>query len=145
MQTLILPPPLPYPARYIIDPVVFFGALIAAPLLFTLLTFWMLFIPVFALAFGGPAYLIIGTPVLLWYLRRNDGDPGDLGFLAFMIMFISLVLICGFAALAQVPELISIALGYLGFGMIFGPAWAYVFGRLYQTYRRDFYAKPRPF
>lgn len=145
MQTLILPPPLPYPARYIIDPVAFFGALIAAPLLFTLVTFWIIFIPVFALVFGGPAYLIVGTPVLLWYLRRNDGDPADLGFLAFVIMVAGLVFICGVAFVAQEPELMSVGLGYLGFGMIFGPAWAYVFGRLYQKFRRDFYAKPRPF
>lgn len=145
MRTLIAPPPVPYPPRYIIDPVAFFGALVAAPLLFTAATFWALFIPVFALALGGPAYLVIGTPVLLWYLRRNDGAPGDLGFLAFCVLAVGLALILIWAAVTGNSDLVSVGFGYIGFGMIFGPAWAYFFGTLYQRFRRDFYAKPRPF
>jgi hypothetical protein len=145
MRPLITPPPVPYPPHYIIDPVAFFGALIAAPLLFTALSFWALFIPVFALFLGGPLYLVIGTPVLLWHLRHNDGDPHDLSFLAFAIMVAALVLSAPLAALSDEDELLSLSFGYFGFGMIFAPAWAYVFGRIYQHFRRDFYAKPRPF
>lgn len=143
-MSILAPPPPPYPAHYVIDPVAFFAALIAAPLLVTLLTAWLLFIPVFALILGGPAYLVVGTPVLLWYLRRNDGDPNDLGFVAFILMLVFLVPICALGVILKEPQLISLGLGYLGFGMIFGPAWAYVFGRLYQKFRRGFFAIPRP-
>lgn len=144
MYSLVIPPLLPYPPRYLIDPVAFFGALIGAPILFTLLSFWALFIPVFALVLGGPAYLVIGTPILLWYLRRNDGEPSDLGFLAFCIMAVCLALLLLFAAVTGDEQMLVTGCFFFGFGMIFAPAWAYLFGTLYRRFRRDFYAKPRP-
>ncbi len=145
MHTIIIPPPVPYPARYIIDPVAFCLALVGGPLLFTAASFWAFFIPVFALMFGGPVYLVIGTPVLLWYLRRNDGDPSDLAFIAFMSMAIALLLAALAGAMSGDEQIIGLGLGYFGFGMIFAPAWAYFFGSIYRRYRRDFFAKPRPF
>lgn len=145
MRLLITPPPVPYPPRYIVDPVAFFAALIAGPLLFTAASFWAFLIPVFALFFGGPLYLIIGTPVLLWYLRRNDGDPSDLAFLAFIVLLVISALIILAAAVLRDGDFVSLAVFIGGFGMIFAPAWAYFFGRLYQFYRRDFFAEPRPF
>lgn len=145
MYSLIAPPPVPYPPRYIIDPVAFFIALIGGPILFTALSFWILFIPVFALLFGGPAYLIVGTPVLLWYLRRNDADPSDLGFLAFVVLAIGAFLVASYAIAIGDEELLGAGLSYLVFGMIFGPAWAFTFGRIYTRLRRDFFAKPRRF
>lgn len=145
MRALITPPPVPYPPRYIVDPVAFFAALIAGPLLFTAATFWALLIPVFALFFGGPVYLIVGTPVLLWYLRRNDGDPTDLAVLAFVVLLAFFVLIVIIAAILRDEDVFGVAFFIGGFGMIFAPTWAYFFGRLYRFYRRDFFAKPRPF
>jgi len=62
-------------ARYAIDPVAFFLALICAPLLVALMFCWMIGIPVFALFFGGVPYLIFGTPVLLIYLHYRQGSP----------------------------------------------------------------------
>jgi XapX domain-containing protein len=41
-------------------------AMIGGPLLVTACTFWVIFIPVFALVFGGIPYLVIGTPMALW-------------------------------------------------------------------------------
>ena len=38
MLALTTPPKVPYPTRYVIDPVAFFAALIGVPLLFTALT-----------------------------------------------------------------------------------------------------------
>lgn len=145
MQALVTPPRLPYPPRYIIDPVAFFTALILGPLLFTGMSLWALFIPVAALFFGGPAYLIIGTPVLLWYLRSHDGDPGDLGFLAFKVMMFAMVLIIAVAAISWDEEIFGVGMWFTGFGMIFAPAWAYFFGIVYQRLRGDFFAKPRSF
>jgi hypothetical protein len=46
-------PHLPYPPRYIIDPVAFFAALVGGPLLFTALCFWALFIPVLRCSSAG--------------------------------------------------------------------------------------------
>lgn len=144
MHTFIAPPVVPYPTRYIIDPVAFFAALIGGPLIFTAITFAAFLIPVAALLFGGPMYLIIGTPLLLWYLRRNDGDPNALAALAFKVMAFSLLLVAVIAAITGDKQVFGVGLWFTGFGMIFGPAWAYFFGLVYQRMRRNFFAKPRP-
>lgn len=143
MLALITPPTVPYPTRYIIDPVAFFAALIGGPLLFTALTFMIFFIPVAALLLGGPLYLLVGTPLLLWYLRSHDGDPGALAYLAFKVMAFALVVMTVIAVLTSDREFFGLGLWFTGFGMIFGPAWAYFFGVIYQSLRRDFFAKPR--
>ncbi|MEM8578201.1 MAG: hypothetical protein AAGF60_10145 [Pseudomonadota bacterium] len=76
--------PAPRPARYLVDPVAFFIALIGAPLLVTLASFWLFLIPVFALVLGGPIYLILGTPLLLFHLRRDEGKSDSIVALAMM-------------------------------------------------------------
>ena len=73
-------------------------------------------------------YLIIGTPLLLWYLRRNDGDPNALAALAFKVMVFSLLLVAVIAAITGDKQVFGVGLWFTGFGMIFGPAWAYFFG-----------------
>lgn len=143
MLALTTPPRVPYPTRYVIDPVAFFAALIGVPLLFTALTFAPFFIPVAALFFGGPMFIIVGTPLLLWYLRLNDGDPNALAFLAFKVMAFALILAAALAAITGDDAVFGIGLWFTGFGMIFGPAWAYFFGIVYQYLWRDFFAKPR--
>ncbi|MEH6519954.1 hypothetical protein [Sulfitobacter sp.] len=143
MHTLITPPQVPYPPRYIIDPVAFFIALIGGPLLFTALSFWVLLIPVFALILGGPVYLVVGTPILLWYLRDHDGDPIDLAVLGLIAMGCVGLLVPLAAAFTGDGDLLASGLILSGFGMIFAMAWAYCFGRIYQHLRRDFFAKPR--
>ena len=146
LATVLMPPCAPpYPPRYIIDPVVFFAALILAPLLVAALTFWIFFIPVAAVFFGGPVYLIIGTPLLLWYLRHNDSDPVDLSWLAFKVIALGLFLGLALGAATSNEDIYGVTLFLCGFGMIFGPAWAYAFGKLYCFMRRDFFAKPRNF
>jgi len=143
MHTLTNPPPVPYPARYIINPVAFCLALVGGPLICTALTFWIL-IPIFALVLGGPVYLVVGTPVLIWYLRRNDGEPGDLAFLAFMVMAALLVLFVGFGFATSNNDILDGGLVLAAFDLIFAPVWALFFGSIYRRYRRDFFAKPRP-
>ena len=128
--------------HYIIDPVAFFVALIGGPLLVTLLTFWVVFIPVFALAFGGPFYLLIGTPLLLWHLSRTSGKTDDIVALAFLAN----MAIFAFGALAAVVSndegILTGTMFIAGFGVIFAPAWAWGFGYLYNRLRRDFYTHP---
>lgn len=139
------PPELPEPpegARYIIDPVAFFVALIGAPLLFTLATFWVLFIPVGALYVGSLPYLVIGTPVLLYHLSRNPARPGDLASLSIAVC---LVLGLAFIALAAVfghSESATVAFYITLCAIIFAPCWAATFGWLYTKLARDFYTQP---
>ena len=63
--------------RNLIGPVAFFVALIGGPLLVTAATLWLV-IPVFALMLGGPLYLAIGTPLLLWHLGRHEASRARL-------------------------------------------------------------------
>lgn len=138
-QNMINPPP--QGARYIIDPVAFFLALIGGPVLVTAVTCWLI-VPIFALALGGPAYLIIGTPVLLIYLARNPAQPSALADLALRTVFL-VGLILGLIAIALGGvEVVGLLLGIAFFAAIFAPLWAAAFGWLYARLRRDFYAHP---
>jgi len=58
-----------------IDAAVFAIALIAAPFLVALLFFWVYFIPVFAILFGGLPWLLCGGPVLWWTIRTCGPGP----------------------------------------------------------------------
>jgi hypothetical protein len=146
LAAVLMPPCAPpYPPRYIIDPVAFFAALVFAPFLVAVLTFWIFLIPVAALFFGGPVYLVVGTPLLLWYLQHHDADPIDLSWLAFKIMAVGLFLGIALGALSSSEDIYGATLFFCGFGMIFGPAWTYGFGRRYRFMRRDFFARPRKF
>ncbi|MGC1494781.1 MAG: hypothetical protein WA790_03160 [Sulfitobacter sp.] len=130
--------------RYIIDPVAFFLALIGGPILFTFATFWILFIPVFALGMGAAPYLIVGTPVLLFYLSRHPANPGDLATLAlFSLSCMSICLSIGAVIIGEKQALGGI-LFILLFGAIFAPAWAASFGWVYGKLCRDLYAHPIP-
>ena len=128
--------------HYFIFQVAFFLAIIVVPLLVTLLSLWVVFIPVFALAFGGPFYLLIGTPLLLWHLSRTSGKTDDIVALAFLAN----MAIFAFGALAAVVSndegILTGTMFIAGFGVIFAPAWAWGFGYLYNRLRRDFYTHP---
>lgn len=130
--------------RYIIDPVAFFAALFGGPILFTLATFWIAFVPVFALAIGGLPYLLIGTPVLLIYLSRRPVQPRALAGLA-LATVVLLGLLAHLAALIAGREAQAFSIGLITlFGAIFAPCWAASFGWLYTRLARDFYTRPVP-
>ena len=108
----------------------FLIAFIGAPLLVTLLTFWA-FVPLYALVFGGPLYLIAGLPLTAWYLRNRHPS------------WIELILLSQACQLLQVPIFLSIVL-YVGdwdmlevlptllfFGAIFALIWISTFLLLY--------------
>ncbi|QFT94232.1 hypothetical protein FIU86_15380 [Roseovarius sp. THAF9] len=127
---------------YVVDPVAFFFALVGAPLAVAVGGFWALGIPVFAVVFGGPFYLAIGVPVLLWYLGRRPPEPWRIAGLALVSygvpagIFMLYLLVTGGQSAAQ--EFVIFA----GFGLIFAPLWGGVFGIFYRNFRREFYARP---
>lgn len=128
--------------RYIIDPVAFFIALFMAPILAGLLTCFLI-IPVFAVPFGAPLYLTIGTPALLVYMRYYPAKPLDLAILAFAVIAALMLLTAVLSLFFALPSADAI-FGYLMFGLIFGPYWAAVFGVIYKGLCRQFFAAPYP-
>jgi len=117
--------------RYSVNPIAFFLALICAPLLVTLFSFWTV-IGLFALPFGIVPYLAIGTPVLLWAVGRikpRFWTYAFLGLVGNMVLAVVIVLIA-------LPEnngadALDMTLFFVGFGLIFAPLWAGTFGSLY--------------
>jgi hypothetical protein len=119
------------------DPVAFAGALIGAPLLATLMSCFLI-VPLFALFFGAPVYLILGTPVLLWMVGRFAPTIPRFalaGFIANLLLLLALL-----AAENWVPA--TIELGFRDsyvfalFGLLFGPFWAGTFAALYRKFNR---------
>ncbi|WP_144435488.1 hypothetical protein [Roseovarius atlanticus] len=127
---------------YVVDPVAFFFALIGAPLAVAAGGFWALGIPVFAVVLGGPFYLAIGVPVLLWDLGRRPPEPLRIAGLALVSYGVPAGL---FLLYLRVTGGESAAEGFVilaGFGLIFAPLWGGVFGIFYRNFRREFYARP---
>jgi len=133
------------PPRRIIDPVAFFVALFGAPLLFAACTFWALFIPVAAIAYGGIPYLVFGAPTLLWVLSKRDPDYFDVMALSVIPILLGIIAAGAYSASMGDKQFFNIALFFGGFGLFFAPAWTATFLSLYRSLRREFYASARPF
>ena len=127
--------------RHLIDPVMFFVALIGAPLLVTALSFWVMLIPVAALFFGGPVYLITATPVLLWWLSRNAPKVSDIAMIGFSANLAACVVIYLLGEAMGLHDAEAMARIYLIFGSVFAPLWAGVFAKLYLRLRRPYFAQ----
>lgn len=126
------------PPRYAVDPVAFVGALILAPVVATLLSFWTV-IGLAALLIGAIPYLLIGTPLLLWAVGRVPpcfGTYATLGFCANLVPFgvFALMTMLDLGPREMAPGMMFI----FGFGMIFGALWAGTFGWLYARFHRNF-------
>lgn len=123
--------PLPF------DIVAFTGALLMAPLAVTVVLGW-LFVPIFALIFGGPVYLVIGTPVLLWMVGRY---PPKARYFALAALLANLAL-CALVLVADtsIPALqargIGEAFAFAAWGVLFGPLWAATFAPFYRRFNR---------
>ena len=130
--------------RYPLDPVAFALALVCAPLIVALLGFWALAIPIFAVLFGGPIYLVFGTPVLLTYLLYRRGSPEGAALLGFLTVIVGLVglwlLGTAFGRMQDIEPLLWMG----GFGLIFGPLWGLTFGLLYNRWRNEQSRQPLP-
>jgi hypothetical protein len=124
--------PLPF------DPVAFALALIGGPLLVTLLTCWLLFIPVAALIVGGPIYLIVGTPVLLWMVGRYPPEVSHFALAAFTAN----IVLCLLIVVVQILIPAARDSGTREFillpvcGLFFGPLWAGAFASIYRRFNR---------
>jgi len=112
----------------------FFGALIAAPLLITALTFWFTIIPYFALIMGGPIYLLFGTPLLIWHLRRNP--PRVLP-----IILLALISLLGLVPIALIiwgitgdDSVMEALLAFMIYGAGFATLWSATFALIYQRF-----------
>lgn len=127
---------------YVIDPVAFFFSLVCAPLAVAAGGFWALGIPVFAVVLGGPFYLAVGVPVLLWHLGRNPPRPWRIAGLGLVSFAIPAVLVLAYFHFAHGPREAQQLAILAGFGVVFAPLWAGVFGIFYRNFRRDIYARP---
>jgi hypothetical protein len=119
-----------------LDPVAFFAALIAAPLLFTALTFWVVLIPVAALFVGGLPYLILGTPVLLVMLLRGPCTTDRMANAAIVTTTIlSAPMLLGglFLGGEGLLPMFGISLAC----MVFAAGWAATFASLYNRFYRN--------
>lgn len=121
----------------LVDPVAFALAIVGGPLAVATIGAPLLAIPVMAVVFGGPLYLLIGIPVLLVDMRRNPVTSGRWAMLAFT----SFILLCQpmyfFTALTDTNQ--SIPGFFLIFGSVFAPIWGAVSGYIYGRFERDFY------
>ncbi len=124
-----------WPTRRVHMPA-FFGALLLAPLIITGATFW-LFVPLAALFMGGPLYLILGGPLLLWHLSRKPCDASETAWLAVLANVAALVCSFLFAAAMESKDLMLTSVYYTGFGFIFAPLWGWMFGLLYSRFTRN--------
>ena len=128
--------------RYIVDPVAFALAMVGGPVLVTLLSFWLVGIPVAALILGGPLFLIVGIPVLLWHLAHHAPEISRISLLALISIVILFVVTATLAALFAEYEMISLAIWFGLFGGIFAPLWGAMTGWIYIRLRRDVYIHP---
>ena len=127
---------------YVIDPVAFFGSLVGAPLAVAAGGFWLMGIPVFAVVFGGPIYLAIGVPVLLWHLGRHPPKPLRIAGLAFLSCATAAAILLGYLGITQGERAIQEMLIFVGFALIFAPLWGGIFGLFYRNFQRAIYARP---
>lgn len=133
--------PAPRPQRYVVDPVAFFIALIGAPILVTLPTFWMI-IPLAALLMGGPLFLIVGGPLLLWHLGRHEPDTEKIVRLSLLAMLVvALIGIPCFVIANPSGGALETALIFATFGFLFAMLWSAAFAWLYRAFLSAFFKR----
>lgn len=127
---------------YAIDPVAFFFALIGAPLAVAAGGFWIMGIPVIAAVLGGPFYLAIGVPVLLWHLGRHPPRPWRIAELAFTSSAVMSLVGLTMIYITEGARDAQHYLFFVGFALIFAPLWGGVFGIFYRNFQREIYTHP---
>lgn len=152
--------PTPAPTRYLIDPVAFIIALVAAPLLLALPFAVVLFftwlsgvkpippslvvaiIPIAAVAIGGVPYLIAGGPMFARKLKKTKPAPWVFAMQASLANLTTLMIAAMYFLMIGDDNPIGSALVIFGFGMIFAPVWGAIFAIIYRRLRREFYQNP---
>ena len=123
--------------RYRVDPWPFVAAVIGGPLLVTLVSFWIFFVPVFALILGGPIYLVFGLPLGQLYLRRHAGKPAEILALATCVSAAVALPFCIIVMLASGPDGIFLALIIMGFCLLFAALWSVTTAMIYDRLRSE--------
>ncbi|WP_415921379.1 hypothetical protein [Tateyamaria sp. SN6-1] len=130
--------------RYALDPVAFAKALILAPLLVAGAGFWIILIPVFAAVFGGPIYLIVGTPVLMVYLHYAEGSAAGAAALAFVTTAVGALGLLAVTSLHDLRPYNDGLIIWILFALAFAPIWGATFGYLYNRWRSPMSRQPLP-
>lgn len=121
--------------RPVLDLKAFASALLLAPILFTLLTFWVLLIPVSALISGALPYLLFATPIFLYLAARHPirASTFALGGLLAHAVFVILLALLGLGEPLE-PRL-NLAVVALG-GIPFAAGWGATFACCYRAFYR---------
>lgn len=122
---------------HLVDPVAFASAMVGGPLIVGVLGAPVFFIPSFALIFGGPIYLLVGVPVMLFALRRNKLSSSGWALLA-LTTHVALFAPIFLLAWLQDGNIDGTSLFLLA-GCIFAPTWGAVSGVIYRRLERDFF------
>lgn len=122
-----------------IDPVAFSIAFVSAPFVFTLMYFWVLFIPVIAFIGGLLPYLVLGLPLLMWHLLFHDLDEDLLHRFALKSILTIGIGVMVASAVFKFEELFTVALYGTIFGVMIGPLWAIQFCRIYVRFRKQLF------
>jgi hypothetical protein len=123
--------------RHLVDPVAFALAMVGGPLSIGILGAPALLIPSIAALFGGPIYLMVGVPVMLFALRRGKLAPGGWALLA---LTTHLTLFAPIFLLAWLDDgNVDGTSLFLFFGALFAPLWGAVSGVIYHRLERDFF------
>lgn len=146
MTALLHPNRAPQPTKpprktFVIDPLAFVLALVSAPLFVAFLGFWAMFIPVAGIFYGGPLYLIFGTPALLWFLPRYGSNALGIALLAALVNFGASFSLFILPELVGLDEIIFHDREgiYLMFGTPLAFFWGLAFGWLYPKFERAEY------
>lgn len=119
--------------RYSVSPIAFFFALILAPIVVTAFSFWTV-IGLFALPLGIIPYLVIGTPILLRAVGRMKPEFGSYALLGLGGNVFAAIIGGAIAVSLDDKNALDQILFLAGFGLVFAPLYAGVFGSLYARF-----------
>lgn len=114
-----------------LDPIAFLIAFVTAPVVFTVMYFWVLFLPLIAFVGGFLPYLIFGLPLMLWFLLFNAPDEDALHSFTLKAVICIGCFGMGLTFATGHETLFGVALWGTAFGAVFGPLWAVQFCRIY--------------
>lgn len=120
-----------------VEPGPFLAAYIGGPLLFTLCTFWIFYIPLFALFIGGPIYAVVGLPIGYLHLRHSPGTTGGTTAVAVLTVLALSTAYCLFEWGAGGQVDLTGALVLSLFAILFAACWSATAGTIYNALRSD--------
>jgi len=134
-------PLMPNPAKPLhpVAPLPFVLALVSAPLLVAVTTFWLYFVPVVAVPFGAVPYLCGGIPTYLWMLSRGVRHPAEFAIAGFLLNLAICGAVIAFLLVKEPQEAEGFAQLYVWLGSVFAPIWSAVFAWLYSKFLNSNY------